>query len=154
MVMLSLTSMSQNKPKTFLDKYEDIALKLMNEHNIPASVILGVSMLESGYGTSNLSQTKNNYFGVRLPGKTQYRFYETDTASFVHFCSVIKRDRYNYDKLVEEQVTDYKIWLENIKNGGYAESEYWKPRISSIIKQYELYKLDEELDNKYKLSCK
>ena len=66
MLLLTLSVKSQIlTPITYIEKYDSLATNLMNEHGIPASIILGISMLESGYGNSKLSTNKNNYFGVR-----------------------------------------------------------------------------------------
>lgn len=144
LLIISLNISGQStKPKAFLDKYEDVAVELMKEYNIPASVILGVSMLESGYGTSNVSQTKNNYFGIRKGHP--YKVYEKDVDSFNDFCKVLERKKY-YKKLTTEKVLDYKTWVDNINNAGYAESEHWHPRVLSIVRKYELYKLDEKIN--------
>jgi len=152
LLIISLNISAQStKPKAFLDKYEDVTVELMKEYNIPASVILGVSMLESGYGTSNVSQTKNNYFGVRSKkdGIWDYKKYEQDIESFDDFCKVLERKKY-YRKLTTEKVLDYKTWVDNIDNAGYAESEHWHPRVLSIVRKYELYKIDEKI-NEYPL---
>ena len=49
---------------------EDIRLAQETEakYGVPASVTLAQYALESGYGTSNLARTKNNYFGMRARG--------------------------------------------------------------------------------------
>lgn len=146
MLMFYLTISDTEKPKNltvpeaFLERYEYVAVDLMEEYDIPASVILGVSMLESGYGTSNVSQTKNNYFGIRTG--SHYREYETDIDSFIDFCKVLSRKKY-YANLTDKEIIDYKIWIDKINNGGYAESEHWHPRVLAIVKKYELYKIDE-----------
>jgi flagellum-specific peptidoglycan hydrolase FlgJ len=120
-----------------------MATKLMNEHYIPASIILGISMLESGYGTSKLSKNKNNFFGVKS-GK-YYRGYENDTASFKHFCEFISRKKF-YSSLTKNNNIDYKIWVDKIKNTGYSESETWSSKVLFYIKKYKLYELD-KFDN-------
>lgn len=139
MLLFTLNVKSQHTPLSYIEKYDSLATELMNEYNIPASIILGISMLESGYGTSKLSKNKNNYFGVRI-GK-EYKFYENDTASFEHFCEFISRKKY-YNFLTSNNINDHNIWIDKIKNGGYAESPGWSVAVLFYIRKYKLYELD------------
>lgn len=140
MLLLTLNLKSQIlTPVTYIEKYDSLATNLMDEHGIPASIILGISFLESGYGNSKLSSDKNNYFGVKT-GK-YYKEYENDTESFQHFCDFISKKSY-YDFLTKNNISDHTIWIEKIKNGGYAESPEWSKKVLNIIKKYKLYELD------------
>jgi len=136
--LFSLKIESQN-PVTFVDKYNNMATELMKDHNIPASVILAISMLESGSGTSKLSRNKHNYFGVKK-GKV-YRGYESDSASFKDFCEIISRKKY-YDYLTKNNIMDYNIWITKIQSGGYSTSKDWPTKVLYYIKRYKLYELD------------
>ena len=60
MLLLSLNVKSQkHTPLTYINKYDSLSLSLTTESKIPTSIILGISMLESGYGTSKLSINKS-----------------------------------------------------------------------------------------------
>lgn len=140
MLLLSLNVKSQkHTPLTYISKYDSLSLSLTSEHKIPTSIILGISMLESGYGTSKLSINKHNFFGVKK-GK-YYGKYENDTASFRDFCYYISKRKY-YDFLTKNNITDYKIWLINIRKGGYSASKSWATKVLFYIKKYELYEYD------------
>jgi len=140
MLLLSLHIKAQkHTPLTFINKYDSLSLNLATEYSIPTSIILGISMLESGYGTSKLSTIKHNYFGVKK-GK-YYGKYENDTASFKDFCYYISKRKY-YDFLTKNKITDYKIWLKSIRKGGYSESKSWSTKVLYYIKKYELYEYD------------
>ena len=128
-------------PLSFIDKYDNVAIDLMNKHNIPASVILSISMLESGNGTSKLSKLKHNYFGIKK-GK-YYRGYENDSESFEDFCKLVSRKKY-YEPLTKNNVMDYKIWIKKISAGGYSESKSWSTKVLYYITKYKLYELDEQ----------
>ena len=128
-------------PLTFLEKYNDTALALSKEHNIPASIILGVSMLESGNGTSKLSRNKHNFFGIKK-GK-YYRGYENDQESFKDFCKLVSKKKY-YNSLTENNVMDYKIWVKKISSGGYSESKTWSTKVLYYINKYKLDELDKQ----------
>ena len=126
-------------PTTYIEKYNPIATDLMNEHKIPVSVILGISMLESGYGTSKLSVNKHNYFGIKK-GK-YYRGYNNDIESFNDFCALVKRKKF-YNNLVSNDIKDYNIWLTNLKKIGYSTSSDWQKKVTDYINKYQLYKYD------------
>jgi len=141
MVFLSFIKIESQNPVSYVDKYNPMAQELMKDHNIPASVILAISMLESGSGTSKLSQNKHNYFGVKK-GKV-YRGYENDSASFKDFCEIIARKKY-YDYLTKNNIMDYKVWLTKIQSGGYSVSKDWKTKVLYYIEKYKLYELDKK----------
>jgi len=138
-ILLSLNVKSQNNQQLFIDKYDNMALKLMKKHNIPTSIILSISMLESGYGTSKLSKNKNNFFGVKK-GK-YYRGYINDTASFNDFCLIISKKKY-YKNLIDNGIVDYNIWINKIHHGGYSQSKNWSMKVLYYIRRYKLYELD------------
>jgi flagellum-specific peptidoglycan hydrolase FlgJ len=132
---------AKHTPITYIEKYDSISIALMEEYKIPTSIILGISMWESGYGTSKLSTTKHNYFGIKKNGV--YRSYESDTASFKDFCSYISnRKAYQYNYLITNNILDYNVWLIKIQQGGYSESTNWKSKITYMIQKYKLYEYD------------
>lgn len=135
----SQTVIKKHTPITYIEKYDSIATVLMNEYKIPTSVILGISLHESGYGTSKLSINKHNYFGIKKGNV--YRSYKTDIESFRDFCLYISKKKY-YLKLRENKVLDYKIWIANIKTGGYSESTNWGVKVSYYIDKYKLFGFD------------
>lgn len=146
MLLLTLISNAQKKytPLTYIEKYDSISIKLMEKYEIPSSIILGISMHESGYGNSSLSKNKHNFFGVKS-GK-YYKKYENDSTSFEHFCEFISKKKY-YNKLIESNIIDYKIWLNEIKRG-YSQDPNWYSKVLHYIKKYELYKFDFEVLDK------
>jgi len=145
MLLLFLNVRSQiHTPITYVDMYDNTSIELMKEYGIPASIILGISMLESGYGTSKLSTKKNNYFGVKKGNI--YRGYENDFASFKDFCTIISRKKF-YESL--KYNLDYKIWLDKIRLSGYSASSDWAKKVLYYIKKYKLDDFDKKKeDNK------
>ena len=121
----------------------------MHQTNVPASVILGVALVESGSGSSALSRKFNNHFGMtgkntnameKLGYRSRYKEYGSDTASFLHFCDVLGRKAF-YPKLIDKQ--DYKLWVPAIRRTGYATSaELWEKKVKATIIKYKLYELD------------
>lgn len=145
MLLLFLNVRSQtHTPITYVDMYDNTSIELMKEYGIPASIILGISMLESGYGTSKLSTKKNNYFGVKKGNK--YRGYESDIESFRDFCEIISRKKF-YESL--KYNLDYNIWLNKIRLSGYSTSSDWSKKVLYYIKKYKLNDIDKKTeDNK------
>lgn len=132
-------SANKNTPKIFIEKHDSIAYSLSEEFKIPTSIILAISLFESGNGNSQLSRKKKNYFGIKK-GK-YYRSYKTDEESFRHFCEVISRKKY-YKQLINNDVTDYKKWIYKIQSGGYSQTSTWSNSVINIIHRYDLNKLD------------
>lgn len=129
----------KNTPKSFIEKYDSLANVLSKEYKIPTSVILGISMHESGNGNSSLSVKKHNYFGVKKGN--HYRSYNTDEESFRDFCRIISRKKY-YNYLIKNNIVDYKKWIYKIQSGGYSTTSVWPNRVIKIINYYDLNKLD------------
>ena len=140
LLSFSFYTNAQNLQTKFIDKYDSLSISLSNEYKIPVSIILAISMWESGSGTSRLSRTKHNYFGVKQ-GR-YYKKYENDSTSFRNFCEFISKRKY-YTKLTTNNVTDYNTWLYNIKRGGYSETRTWDKHVIYMIKKYNLNKFDD-----------
>jgi len=65
----------------FIKNFKPLADSLSEEYGIPASVILGISIIESGSGTSRNCKLLNNYFGIsiaRLPAIPGILGYQRD----------------------------------------------------------------------------
>ncbi|MBK5270496.1 MAG: glucosaminidase domain-containing protein [Bacteroidia bacterium] len=131
--------------KSFVDKFGPLTDSLSIEYSIPRAVILGVSIIESGSGTSRNCKLLNNYFGMvgknnlyktkRI--KTRYKQYPDAISSFIDFCKLMTRKKF-YKKLKEN--TDYKLWIDAISKASYSEvPETWKQRVLSVIRKNKLY---------------
>ena len=68
------------------------------KYDIPASLVLGIALQESGAGTSKLCRVNKNHFGVKTRVKSsktksgyvsKYRTFETDEDAFLHFGEMI-----------------------------------------------------------------
>ena len=136
------SSFSQTK---FVKHFRPLADSLSAKYGIPASVILGISILESSSGTSRNCKLLNNYFGIvgknklyKTRGiKSRYKQYPDAMASFVDFCHVIKKKKF-YKKLKGN--TDYKLWVDTISKNGYSEiPAIWKERVIATIRKNKLH---------------
>lgn len=133
------------QPEKFIKKYGALADSLEIEYGIPASLILGVSIIESASGTSRNCRLLHNFFGVK--GKNQllrtkgirsgYKQYPSDTASFVDFCAIISRKKI-YPRLKGN--LDYRPWTEALSKTGYSEvPATWRSLINKAIQRHGLH---------------
>lgn len=149
----SQTTHAQQVKRRYLDKFQELSIKLMNETGIPASVILGVGMLESGMGTSRNARLLHNHFGIvgrnslakKHPTyRSKYREFKTDTACYEHFVKLLARKKW-YSQLKGKP--EYAVWLDHMNRSGYSTAGHeWIRRVSNLIKKYKLYKLDSQMD--------
>ena len=140
-LLLLLTSRAQTR---YIDMYRPLADSLSVVYGIPASVMLGVAIIESGSGTNRNAKLLNNHFGIvgknnllKTKGiRSRYKQYPSVRASYIGFCQMLTRKRF-YQKLKGNN--DYKLWLEAMSKAGYSEAPVqWKTRISAAIRKYKL----------------
>ncbi|WP_343688775.1 glucosaminidase domain-containing protein [Chitinophaga sp.] len=153
MILLFGNSAYSQSRNRYVTKYQETAIALMNETGIPASVILGIAMLESGMGTSKNARLLHNHFGIVGSNKlhkkkgvtyrSRYREFASDDASFQYFAKMVMKKRY-YSKMKGD--AKYKDWLKHMNNSGYsAAGREWERRVGGMISRYKLYKLDEQM---------
>lgn len=148
----SLQVAAQSSASAFIDQHKKTAVILMNQSGIPASIILGVSMIESAMGKSRNCKLLNNYFGIKGKNnlskakgapRSAYKQYPNSYASFKDFVRIVKSKKY-YPDLKGNM--DYKKWLVKMNQYGYAEAKgKWIADISSVIRKYELDAYDKEV---------
>ena len=128
-----------------INRFLPIATPLSVEYGIPVAIILGVSILESGSGTSKNCRQLNNYFGVTGRNSLKkrhsaYKQYNTPEDSFRDFCSIISRKKY-YPKLKNN--TGYTKWLAAMNHASYAGAKgIWISRVTNIIIKHRLNQYD------------
>ncbi|RHW34054.1 Parasporal protein [Lysinibacillus yapensis] len=59
---------STQMKEAFVDKIAVYAMQANEEWGIPASVVIGMAILESGYGTTRIAINANNIFGIKVWG--------------------------------------------------------------------------------------
>lgn len=141
-IIIIQSGFSQSK---YIQQYRPLADSLAEVYEIPASVILGVAIIESGSGTSRNSKLLNNHFGIvgknnllKTKGvKTRYKQYPDVASSYVAFCHLLSRKKY-YTRLKGNM--DYTLWLDAMSKSRYSEAPVeWKQRITSVIKKHKLF---------------
>lgn len=141
LLLIINSSTGQRVITNYLDRFVHVAKELSYQYGIPASIILGVSILESGSGTSINCRQLNNYFGMTgrnhlKKRRSVYKQYATAEDSFKNFCDIISRKNY-YPKLKNN--IDYKKWLVSMNRGSYAGAKgIWISRVTNIIRKYNL----------------
>jgi len=150
-----LASAQKNTPQSYILQFKDYAIRIMHETGVPASIVLGVAMHESGCGNSALAQHLNNQFGVKGSGhivyyqrkkkvRTAYKHYDSVYDSFQDFATIMmQRSEFSALPL---QLThfDYEGWAHGIQKNGYASDRKWSKRVLDIITKYQLYLFDEK----------
>lgn len=132
------------KGQDYVERFRPAAVLLMERTGIPASVILGVSMVESAMGSSKIARQLNNYFGVKGKNKASfksaYKQYETPEHSFKDFVRMIRTKKY-YPVLKGQK--DYRKWLKAMNRHGYAEAKgKWISDVTQMIRRYNLDDID------------
>ena len=132
---------AQNVTDRYIEKFLPVAKDLKEEWGIPISIILGVSILESGSGTSMNAKQMDNYFGVRGKNhikhrKSTYKQFESPKDSFESFCRMIATKPF-YEKLKGNM--NYHAWLAAMNKANYAGAKgIWIQRVGGVIKKFNL----------------
>ena len=151
-------SAQKHSPQSYIDEFKEYAIRIMHETGVPASVILGVAMHESGCGNSALAKNLNNQFGVKGSGhityvtkkktvRTAYKRYGSVYDSFQDFARIMT-ERTEFNALAQKfPHFDYNGWALGIAHHGYASDPSWAKSVLGIIKKYQLYTFDENPQN-------
>ncbi len=147
-------SAQKNTPQSYIDQFKADAIRIMHETGVPASIVLGVAMHESGCGNSALARHLNNQFGVKGSGhivymqqkkkvRTAYKRYESIYESFQDFARIMT-ERTEFSALAEKFTHfEYTGWALGIQRHGYASDRKWSKAVLGIIRKYQLYTFDE-----------
>lgn len=143
-VFLAGTVSAQTAATRYVEAYKEAAIRTMNQHGVPASIILGIAIHESASGTSRIARYLNNHFGLKGSGgpkpiPSAYKGYENVEDCYKDFVSFLKR---RYASLFTNETADYRKWATTMGRGGYAASSTWTSQVLGIIKKYRLYEFD------------
>jgi len=150
----------------YVERYRLLAVEEMERTGIPASIKLGQGLLESRWGTSDLSRLANNHFGIKCGkdwnGEGYYKEDDdlNDKGELIKSCFRVygsaeqcyrdhsaflmnpaKKERYG--PLFELKRTDYKAWAEGLKKGGYATDPGYPSKLIKLIEDFDLHRYDE-----------
>lgn len=146
-------SAQKNTSQSYIDKFKDDAVRIMNESGVPASIILAVAMHESGNGNSKIAQNLNNQFGVKgaqsVTYKTNkkrvttfYKHYDSVLESFEDFARIMTQRKQFSALAAKLSSVDYQAWAHGIQHAGYCSSHKWAAQVLNIINKYQLNSFD------------
>lgn len=142
----------------YISQYKGIAQNNMAQYGIPASIIIGQGILESGAGTGPLSILANNHFGIKChkewngpsvkydddEAQECFRQYQQPSESYTdHSLFLTSRTRYAGLFLLDKG--DYVSWARGLKAAGYATDPKYPDKLIGIIERYQLAKYDAEV---------
>jgi peptidoglycan hydrolase-like protein with peptidoglycan-binding domain len=152
--------------KEFINSIREGALKGGKDYGIIPSLTIAQAILESGWGTSQLSKRAKNLFGIKafsdwtggritLPTmewyKGQIKIINADFRSYDSFNASIE----DHNKLLSysryrpvRESTDYKEACQKIFECGYATDPRYAEKLISIIESYRLFDFDGGFENR------
>lgn len=154
----SKTSAQSNS--AYVEKYNPVATQMMEEHGVPASVILAIAMHESASGGSRVAKNLNNHFGIKGKNNSKvirsaYKGYQSVMESYDDFIGVLKRKKTTQDLFERHPGERYEAWVKAIARSGYSTSKGWTSKIIGMIKKYHLDVFDQDAkSNKYSATKK
>lgn len=142
--------------QSYIAQYKATALQNEKEFGIPATIILAQGILESDAGTSGLTRSSNNHFGIKAGKnwcgqecsawddeaiKSRFRCYNSAAESY-HDHALLLTNNPCYKDLFEISIYDYRAWAHGLKKAGYATAPNYAHALIGIIDQYRLYEIN------------
>lgn len=142
--------------QAYIEQYKTIALQNEREYGIPAPIILAQGILESGAGTSGLTKSSNNHFGIKAGSKwkgsvhmawddesqkSRFRCYDSASESFRDHARLLTTNSC-YRSLFKINIYDYRGWAHGLKKAGYATSPTYAQALIGLIEHYKLYAIN------------
>ncbi len=143
------------RTRDFIREYAPLAIEDMHKSGVPASIKIAQALVESRAGTSKLAVNNNNFFGIKCFSKNCrkghctnatddhhkdfFRKYTSPKGSWTHHSQILTAGRY---KKLKSYGKNYKKWATGLKKAGYATDKNYDKKLISVIKKYQLDKLD------------
>jgi len=153
---ISAYAFSPAEVQAYIARYKDIALMQEKEYGIPASITLAQGILESSAGTSSLTRSSNNHFGIKTGKswtgrvhlawddetvKSRFRCYNSPEESFRDHARLLSTSKY-YRNLFKINIYDYRGWAYGLKKAGYATAPNYAKALIGLIDHYKLYAIN------------
>lgn len=146
----NMAALSDEAKENYIARFADVAQGEMKKFGIPASVILGLSILHSNYGVSELAQVGHNHFHITctdnhlaegIVGRGTY-----EAKCYIHYQNAWTSFRANsmklnaapFKELKAVAGNDYVIWVSGLQKMGLQETD----NLLEIIEMHELYEFD------------
>lgn len=152
--------------REFINSIKDGALKGRTDYGIIPSLTMAQAILESGWGTSQLSIKANNLFGIKAfsdwTGQTinlpttewydgqmkivnaEFRAYDSFNESIEDHNKLLSYQRY----IPLKECTGYKDACQKIYECGYATDPRYSEKLINIIESNRLFEFDEGFDSR------
>ncbi|MDE6027834.1 MAG: glucosaminidase domain-containing protein [Muribaculaceae bacterium] len=142
--------------QSYIAQYKATALQNEKEYGIPAPIILAQGILESGAGTSGLTRSSNNHFGIKAGAKwnggihrawddekqkSRFRCYASAAESYRDH-ALLLTTKSCYRPLFKINIYDYRGWAHGLKKAGYATAPNYAQALIGIIDRYRLYEIN------------
>lgn len=155
----SVIETASGKQRQFLEKALPEAMRIQVRYGIPASAVLAMSIYESGYGASELSN-EHNYFGMKafsdwngerinMPTRdsgvltrADFRVYPTMLAGFEGYVNFLKNSK-RYEAAFSE--TSGVRFVQKVLAAGYCPDGDYLGNIQTIMSRHRLQELDQAL---------
>ena len=144
--------------RSYILRFQKTAQEEHKRFGIPASIKLAQGILESRYGTSDLTMKSNNHFGIKCVYRAckhikcinkcddscndYFVSYPSAWFSFREHSKLLSNPEYRYASLISSCKDDYKCWTKGLQKKGYATSQKYEVKLNAIIQRYGLDKLD------------
>lgn len=162
------TGVSREVKENFLKQIAPSAQKLQREYGVLASVSMAQAALESNFGTSQLSATYNNLFGVKTD-ITDGNGVNLPTLEFIDGEMVERSERFKVYSSWEESMrahaeliyygtswnSEYYVAVKNgksyqeqadgLQSAGYATDPDYATKIVEMIETWQLYNYDQPI---------
>ncbi len=143
---------SASLQENYIARFVPVAQAEQVKYGIPASVILGLAIVNSEFGTSSLSQKGNNHFNIRcaenhlaegvlgqeLIEMDCYAQYENAWTGFRANSVLLSSEKYSI--LKEAAQLDWRVWASGLIKLQYPNAE----RLALVIEQYNLVEFDQQ----------
>ncbi len=142
--------------KKYINRFTKVAVAEMDKYGVPASILMAQGIIESRCGSSILASKVNNHFGIKCFSKKCkkghctnfeddfhkdfFRTYTSAWESWRDHSILLSSGRY---KALHENGKDYNAWAKGLKRLGYATDNSYDTKLISIIKKYQLDRLDD-----------
>lgn len=138
----------------YIRRFIEISRVERQKFGIPVSITLAQGLLESDAGESRLTQAANNHFGIKTFNRhvphvvmkddtptDKFKKYDSAWESYRDHSLLLMKN--NYKNLQFLSKTDYVNWAKGLQKAGYATDPQYAQKLTKIIENLQLYKLDE-----------
>ena len=114
------SNVSTQMKKSFINKIATPAVEANEKWGIPASVIMGMAILESGYGTTRVAVHANNFFGIKVWGYNPKNAWQLQGQPDEDYEAVPVLVDYGYDRKIFDESKRRDNWYRKFNSAKEA----------------------------------